>query len=124
VLETLEGRLGDLLVRWRQALRSALQSAPAQHSLQAMTPSERRPIEQFLARGDDDPIIPDGFVTAAAQALRGIEALALPADGLIEALQEGGLPCTVDELERRFRAYVHGAMRGHDPANTRLTLDR
>ncbi len=56
--------------------------------------------------------------------LRGIEALTLPVDGLLEALKAGGLPCTVEELQRRFISFVSQNMRGHDPRNTRLTLDR
>ena len=89
-----------------------------------MTPDERRPIERFLDQRDDDPAIPEGFVTAASQALRGIEALTLPVDSLLEALKEGGLPCTVEELQQRFTEFVRQAMRGHDPRNTRLTLDQ
>jgi len=39
-------------------------------------------------------------------------------------LKEGGLPCTVEELQHRFTEFVSQNMRGHDPRNTRLTLDR
>jgi hypothetical protein len=63
-------------------------------------------------------------VSAAAQALRGIEALILLVDELLEALKRGGLPCTVDELQRRFVDFVRQNMRGHDRNNTRLTLDQ
>ena len=61
---------------------------------------------------------------AATEALAGIEALPLPVEGLLEALKTGGLPCTVEELESRFRAYIRQTMRGHDERNTRLTLDQ
>ena len=124
VLDQLDARLDDLLTRWRQALRTNLTSETARRSLEAMTPAERGPIEQFLAQGDDEPTIPAGFVTAATQALRGIEALTLPVDDLLEALKGGGLPCAVEELQRRFADFVSQNMRGHDRRNTRLTLDR
>jgi len=124
VLDRLDDRLDDLLIRWRQALQANLTSEIAQRSLEAMTPGERQPIERFLNQSDDDPAIPEGFVAAATQALRGIEALTLPVDGLLEALKEGGLPCTVEELQRRFISFVSQNMRGHDPRNTRLTLDQ
>jgi hypothetical protein len=124
VLDTLDGRLDEMLLHWRQALRDALGSGSASCSLRAMAASERQPIEQFLAQEDDDPAIPAGFATAATQALRGIEALTLPVDGLLAALRQGGLPCTVEELKRRFDSYVRDAMRHRDATNTRLTLDR
>lgn len=124
VLDRLDDRLDDLLIRWRQALQANLTSEIAQRSLEAMTPGERQPIERFLNQSDDDPAIPEGFVASATQALRGIEALTLPVDGLLEALKAGGLPCTVEELQRRFISFVSQNMRGHDSRNTRLTLDR
>ncbi len=124
MLDQLDARLDDLLTRWRQALRDALTSDTARSSLEAMAPDERKPIEQFLDQQDDDPAVPIGFVAAATQALRGIEAVTLPVDDLLEALKEGGLPCAVEELRRRFDDFVSQNMRGHDPRNTRLTLDR
>jgi len=122
MLDQLDARLGDLLTRWRQALRSALESETAQASLAAMTPAERRPIEAFLEL-EDAVAVPAGFVAAANQALRGIEAVGLAVAALLDALREGGLPCTVEELRQRFDGFVHEAMRGHDARNTRLTLE-
>jgi hypothetical protein len=124
MLDQLDARLDDLLTRWRQALRDALTSETARHSRDAMAPAERRPIERFLGQDDDDPAVPEGFIAAATQALRGIEALTLPVDDLLGALKEGGLPCTLEELQRRFAGFVGLVLRGHDPRNTRLTLDR
>jgi len=124
MLDQLDNRLDDLLTRWRQALRANLISETAQRSREAMAPAEREPIERFLDQGDDDPDIPEGFAAAATQALHGIEALTLPVGDLLEALKEGGLPCTVEELQRRFVNFVSQNMRGHDPRHSRLTLDQ
>lgn len=123
-LEILDTRLDDLLKRWRLALRANLGSETARHSLEAMTPSERQPLEAFLTQNDDDPNLPAGFVSAAEKALRGIQALTLSIDDLLAALKTGGLPCTLEELQRRFGDYLRGQMRGRDAGNTRLTLDR
>ncbi|MBI4321182.1 MAG: ATP-binding protein [Chloroflexi bacterium] len=124
VLNTLDALLDDLLRRWGQALRANLQSETARRSIASMSAGEALPIEAFLAQEDDGTAIPDGFVVAAAQALQGIEALTLHVDALLQSLREGGLPCTVDELGRRFDDFLRHAMRGHDARNTRLTLDR
>ena len=124
MLVQLDMRLDDLLVRWRQALRANLTSETAMHSRKAMTPAERKPIEGFLAQSDDDTNIPQGFVDSSVRALHGIEAVTLPVDDLVEALKAGGLPCTVQELQGRFRNFVQKAIRGRDESNTRLTLDK
>ena len=123
-LDSLDLRLDDLLKRWRQALRANLGSETARHSLEAMTPVERQPVDAFLAQPDTDPALPNGFAVAADKALRGIQSLTLSVDDLLAALKSGGLPCTLDELQRRFGDYLRTQMRGHDAGNTRLTLDR
>ena len=122
-LDFFDQRLSDMLLRWQQALRDGLTSDTAQVSLAAMSPAERSPVELFLSQSDDDPHIPEGFVADATRALRGIQAIALPVGGLVEALKTGGLPCTVADLRERFNRFVRVAMRGHDERNTRLTLD-
>jgi len=111
-----------VLRRWRQGLRANLLSDTAQASIGALAPDERRPVEEFLRQSDDAPDIPPGFAEAAVQALRGIEAVTLPADALVDALKAGGLPCTLDELQRRFATFVQAVMRGHDARSSRLTI--
>jgi hypothetical protein len=123
VLDGLDERLTNLVLRWQQALRDGLNSASAQNSLHALSPAEKQPITQFLAQPDDDPAIPSGLVAAANQVLRGIHTLPLLADDLLEALRTGGMPCTVSDLQQRFNRYIAQTMRGHDTANTRLTLE-
>ena len=123
VLDRLDTRLDDLLGRWRQALHDNLESDTARGSLEAMAPGERRPIEGFLSQPNNETNVPEGFVQAAVQALRGIEAVTLGPEDLLESLKTGGLPCTVAELQRRFNSFVQQAMRGHDARNTRLTLE-
>ena len=124
LLIELDDRLGDIMFRWQQALRDALSSESAQASIEAMTPSERQPLDAFLEQPDDDPDIPNGFVVSANRALRGIEAVIVSVDNLIDALKVGGLPCTKGELQNRFTGFIHNALRGKDERNTRLTLDQ
>ncbi len=124
MLLQLDDRLGQIMLRWQQALRDALNSDSAQASIEAMTPSERQPLDAFLDQADDNPDIPKGFVTSANRALRGIEAVTIPVDDLIEALKVGGLPCTKEELQTRFNRFIDKRLRGKDKRNTRLNLDQ
>ncbi len=123
-LKLLDERQDKMLIGWRQALRTNLGSETVKHSLDAMSSKERKPIEAFLAQKDEDPIIPDGFVKAASQAFHGIESITIAVENLLESLKTGGLPTTVDELQKRFNDYIQKTMRGHDPRNTRLNLDK
>jgi hypothetical protein len=86
-----------------------------------MTAEERGAVDAFLAR-PEAPSLPRGFVEAANKALQGIASLPLSEEALIAALREGGLPCTVEDFRGHFARFLLEAMRGHDEANTRLTL--
>ncbi|GAB4280594.1 MAG: DUF6079 family protein [Candidatus Promineifilaceae bacterium] len=122
-LDTLDKQLTALVLRWQQALRDSLNSETAQASMQALTAAEKAPLAQFLSQPDDDPAIPAGLVTAANQVLRGIKSLPVSADDLLDALKEGGMPCTVHDLQERFNRFIKKTMHGYDAANTRLTLE-
>jgi hypothetical protein len=120
-LSAMEGQLDDLLTQWQRAVVSALDSDIAKGSLAAMTAEERGAVDAFLAH-PEAPTLPRGFVEAANKALQGIASLPLSEEALIAALREGGLPCTVEDFRGRFARFLLEAMRGHDEANTRLTL--
>jgi hypothetical protein len=122
MVRNLDERLSVILRNWRQALQTNLTSETAQQSLAAMSPNERQPIEAFLEQSENEASIPAGFTPAAIQALRGIQAITLAVNELIEALKSGGLPCTREELAKRFKNYVDQQMRGHDAVSTRLSL--
>jgi len=122
MLRQLDGKLSDLLKNWRNALCTNLNSDTARRSLEAMSPAERKPVEEFLKQDDEAENLPLNFVPAAIQALQGIQAVTIPLEALLQALKAGGMPCTRDELHNRFRQFLDLQMRGHDESNTRLTL--
>jgi hypothetical protein len=89
-----------------------------------MSPAERKPIEEFLKQSDEAQSLPNNFVPEAIQALRGIQAVTIPEDMLLQVFKTGGCPATPEELQNRFKQFLDQQMRGHDAGNTRLTLDR
>jgi hypothetical protein len=124
-LEMLNEQLGILQGQWHAALRQNLQSETAQQSMAAMTAAERRSIDAYLSIADPGAVsLPDGLVKAVNQALRGLQTVAINTNRLLVALQDGGLPCTVEELKQRFEGYLRQAMSGHDPRNTRLMIEQ
>lgn len=120
-----DAQLDDLLLRWRQALHAGLNSETAQDSRANMNPRERQLLEEFLQQPVTDVAqLPAGFVDAANEALRGIHSLRLSLTDMALALKQGGLPCTVGELEARFGQFIRDEMRrrGLAESKTRLTL--
>lgn len=123
-LAVLDERLDTILSQWHDGLRSALQSEMAQQSLEAMTATERKPLETYLAfEAPRQETLPPKLAEAANRALRGLQTVTVEPDELLAALRQGGLPCTVGELQQRVKHYLDGILRGHDATNTRITLE-
>jgi hypothetical protein len=120
-LTELEERLDTILRDWRNAVVEALESDVARASRAAMTAAERHAIEAFLNQ-PEAMVLPQGFIEAANKALQGIESVAVSVGALVEALREGGLPCTPADLRARFTIFMQETLRGREEANTRLTL--
>jgi hypothetical protein len=123
-LAVLRNRLQTLADQWHGGLRAALASDTARQSMAAMTSRERKPLDDYLALAEPaQSTLPTGLVPAANQVLRGLQTERLVVTDLLAALKHGGLPCTVHELESRFRRYIQQQMRGHDEVNTRLMIE-
>ena len=90
-----------------------------------MTAAERKPITDYLALDEPaETTLPAGFVESVNQALRGLRGVTLGAAEIIAALKSPTMPCTVDDLERRFTAYVQALLaQGNDRNSTRLTIE-
>lgn len=121
-LRVLEDRLATLFQQWHQTLRANLQSDNAQQTLALMKAAERAPIDTYLAQTEPPDTLPYNFVAAVNRVLAGLQLIELPTAALLDALRQGGLPCTVEELRSRFEGYVKQAMSGYQPQHTRISL--
>ena len=124
-LTALDNRLDTLLAQWHGGLRAALASETAAASIANMTPAERAPIDAYLQQTDPSAaILPDHLVESVNRALHGLRTVTVHGEALLEALKQGGLPCTFADLERRFAHYLAALKRnGHDENSTRLRID-
>ena len=43
---------------------------------------------------------------------------------LLDALSDGGAPCTVEQIQTRFEEFVQKITRGKEPAKVRLVIER
>ena len=68
--------------------------------------------------------LPTGFVESVNQALRWLRGVTIHAAEIVTALKSPTIPCTVDDLERRFTAYVQALLaQGNDRSSTRLMIE-
>lgn len=122
-LERLEEELARLHEEWTRTLVSELGDPMVRQNLELLTPSARRRVEDFVASGELPVSIDNDFLEAAGDALSGLERVSLNMSDVTQALVDGGLPCTPDELQARFSRLVEGRTRGKDSARVRVVLD-
>jgi len=58
------------------------------------------------------------------QALSGLVAISIRPNELLDALGDGGAPCTVEQIQSRFEEFVTKITRGKEPSKVRLVIDR
>ncbi|MCA9032797.1 MAG: hypothetical protein KDA66_18415, partial [Planctomycetaceae bacterium] len=57
------------------------------------------------------------------QALSGLVAISVRPADLVDALSDGGAPCTVEQIQARFEDFVTKLTRGKEPSKVRLVID-
>jgi len=76
------------------------------------------------SQGDTLPeMIDNAFVRALQEVLSGLQKAALDAGELRAVLARGGMPCTVGELEDRFKRHLTCLTRGKEPGKVRIVLE-
>jgi hypothetical protein len=63
------------------------------------------------------------FIQAVKEALTGLERVTIPPEDILMALTEGGMPCTVQEFEKRFRNFVNQKLEGTNPNKARIIVE-
>jgi hypothetical protein len=62
-------------------------------------------------------------VRGLQEVLSGLEKVVIGAEGLRNALSDGGVPCTVPELRERFDHHVSTLTKGKDSAKVRIVIE-
>ena len=58
------------------------------------------------------------------QALAGLVAISIRPDALLDALGDGGAPCTVEQIKTRFESFLQKLTQGKEQGKVRLVIDR
>ena len=122
-LEHLENRLESLHAAWTQALLDNLSTSATQENLALMSAGQRALIQAFLEAGELPVEVSYEFVDTVREALTGLERVAVLPEDILMALTQGGMPCTVQELQSRFRGFVDEQIKGKDPNKVRIVIE-
>ena len=124
VLASLEDRLDHLLDDWTETLLANLADPAIRDNIALISDQDgKAAIEAFLATRELPDPVTRGLVQALREALTGLEKVEIRATDLRDALAHGGLPCTVQELRRRFERHVAGLTTGKAEDRIRVVIE-
>jgi hypothetical protein len=123
VLAALDAELDKLLADWTQTLLDNLEDPTIQGNLELLKAEERQLIRDFLSRRALPEPISQSFLHAVREALSGLSKLAISTEALKSALLAGGSPMTLEEMKKRFEAYLAEVAKGQDVSKLRIVLE-
>ena len=124
ILADLDDQLDDLVSDWTKTLLNNLNDPTVSDNIALISdPAGKRDLTAFMQDCELPKRISQAFIQALREALTGLEKVAVTSSGLREALIQGGIPCTLDELNSRFEAHVAGLAKGKDPSRVRVVVE-
>ncbi|MFQ5613684.1 MAG: DUF6079 family protein [Anaerolineae bacterium] len=123
LLDDQEDQLNKLYADWTNALLTNLNQGETQANIALMTADQQRLVQNFLDAGALPQTVGYDFVQTVKEALTGLERVTVPPEDILLALTEGGMPCTVQEMQIRFRRFVEDRIGGKDPNKVRIVIE-
>ena len=123
LLEEQADRLNQIHANWNNALLANLTQETTQANIALMTAEQRALLKGFIDSGALPASVSYAFVDTVKEALTDLERIAIPPEDILLALTAGGMPCTVQALLSRFRAYVDRKIDGKDANKVRIVVE-
>jgi len=122
-LSRLDDALDELLTTWTHTLHKNLGDPMVRESLDLLGDSPaKKALADFLESEELPDKVSDDFVRSLQEVLSGLDKVILDRDGLHQELIEGGIPCTVGELEGRFTRHLSRLTKGKDATKVRIVI--
>ncbi|MCX7708138.1 MAG: DUF6079 family protein [Anaerolineae bacterium] len=118
-----EDELDRLETAWTEALLAELGRPEVASNIELLDAEKRALLLTFLAKRELPQTITEAFVTAANEALAGLERVTVPAPELFLALAGDGTPCSLEEFRQRFARFLADRLAGHESGRVRVSLD-
>ena len=122
-LESLDERLDNLFNEWTVTLLTNLEDPTVQNNLDLLKPEDRKQIEKFMEEQQLPDVLSKDFIRVIQEVLSGLVKVEVKIEDLHTALFAGGSPVTLDEMKKRFEAYLAELARGKEPNKVRIVLE-
>ena len=108
---------------WTVTLLTNLEDPTVQNNLDLLKPEDRKQIEKFMEEQRLLDTLSKDFIRVIQEVLSGLVKVEVKIEDLHKALFAGGSPVTLDEMKKRFEAYLAELARGKEPNKVRIVLE-
>jgi len=123
MLNSLDDELDRMLEEWSRTLVDNLADPTVQENVKLLKPKARKQVQEIINTGKLPEKITDDLVQVLQDVFSGLLKVVVTLDDLTGALTAGGVPCSVQELRKRFDDYVQELAKGKDLARIRVIIE-
>lgn len=124
VLDQIDQQLDGLLDNWTKTLLDNLDDPTARKSINLLPKAQKDSVDAFLKNKILPEKINNDLVQGMQTALSGLIAITVKPADLLDALGDGGAPCTVEQIQTRFEEFIQKITRGREQSKVRLIINR
>jgi len=123
ILSSLEESIENIENDMIKSLIENLQDPTVKEATNLLEEPKRKIVDKIIKQKTLPEEISDEFIIALNEVLSGLEKAEVNIIELKDSLTKGGMPCTQDELEKRFHEYLEEKTKGKTKSKVRYVLD-
>ena len=123
VLLDIDDKIDEIEDKIKESLFQNMSDPSAKDAIKQLTPKEKKSVEGFLKNKSLPDEIEDDFIKNINKALSGLKGATINMDELKSGLQDGGTPCTYDDIQERFKKMLDEKSRDKGPSKTRFKIE-
>ena len=122
LITNLDEELEQIEIRWKQTLIDNLNDPAVQVKFSLLSSKKKILLEDFIKKQELPEEIDIEFIQTLQEVFSGLEKAEIKIEDLKNALTNGGTPCTLEELNNRFKLFLVTILKDKDPKNIRIVL--
>jgi len=122
-LSDLDRDFDQLLDSWATTLLDNLDDPTVAEDIKLLRPERRKLVSDFIASRSLPADLSNDFIGGIQEVLSGLVKIVVPLGEVRTALLNGGSPATMEDLEKRFKAYLKEVANGKEVTKVRVVVE-
>lgn len=123
LLTHIKNQLDILYDEWLDAIIENLENKEIKENIELLEKEDRTKILSLLEKKELPEEIDDSVIKSLNQVLSGLEKVVIDSEQIKEALMSEGMPCTTEDLQKRFNDFINKISENKDKDKLRIIID-